>query len=209
MSAQAQLDRTLRGASEPELAVAQAELDLAQAALDAVPAAAREDAAVARAELAAAETRLDVFRKQAERRRRKAESSTVTAPVQGVVVGSWLSPGDVANKGWGLMRIAESTRPVVRAALNECDLAKVSEGMPAAVELAGVPGRTFAGRVTAIEDWPELPWYYRRLQDQTKAMTGKVFQVVIELDGEPPFYVGMSARVRLVRQTRLAGDDHG
>ncbi len=213
-SAQARLDKTLRGASAPDLAVAQAELDLARTRLQKAETTADQALAVARASLAAAEAGLETFQKQAERRRQQAESATVTTPVAGVVADCWASVGDMADKGDVLMRVAAGSRSVVRAALGECDLAGVAVGMPAEVELAGLPGRTFAGHVSAIEDSPQTPWYIRQYQDQSSVLTGKLFQAVIELDEQAPLYIGMSAQVRILRSepglAKAGGNDgHG
>ncbi len=209
-SARAELDRTLRGTSAPDLAVARAELDLANAELEVAATSAREDAALARANLTAAEAALDTYRKQADRRIERAGSADVVSPVRGVLI--WCrEPGDQMEKGWWLAAVAENSRPIVYAALNECDLPRVSEGMSAQVELAGLPGRTLTGSVTAIEDWPESQW--RTSADRSTGLTGRLFQVVVKLDEQPSAtFIGMSAQVRIrtaAPATAAAQVNHG
>ena len=60
-----------------------------------------------------------------------------------------------------------------------------------------MPGRTFTGRVKDVVDWPKLAWWMRRGTEDTLVREGQLFEVVVELDEEPPLCVGMSATVEV------------
>ncbi len=200
-AAQARLDRVLAGASEPERAVARSGLEAARVALREAESLAGVDVEVAAAVLEAAQAGLAAYQEEAQRRRQKAEQAEVKSPVTGIVFGRFVKEGEEVQKGWYMLGVADSTQLVAHAVLDESHYFRIPVGAPATVRLAGVADRVFAGTVAAIADWPEVPRWYRTGSGRDKVQPGKLFQVTIELEEEPPMCVGMSAVVEILAAT--------
>jgi membrane fusion protein, macrolide-specific efflux system len=131
------LDRKRRGLTER--AVSQADVDLAQSEVRA-KAATVQMASVA---LAASRDRL--------------RYTEIVAPLDGTVIERNIRPGEVVTpgvqatfEGRSLMTVADLTTLVVKANLNQIDVAKVKLGHKATVVLDALPGRSFEATVTKI-----------------------------------------------------------
>jgi multidrug resistance efflux pump len=194
--AQANLDEVKRGASEVELALARANLKLAQTSLRKATSYAEADVKAATAALAAAQAKLAAYREKAERKRKKAEQAELKAPINGVVLYRFVEEGEEVREGFFLMMLADTTRSEVHTAVDEPDYFRVPLGSPAVVRLAGVPDRTFAGHVSAVTDW-QLPFWDSQRRPDEKVRPGKLFEVTVELEDQPPRCVGMSAVVEI------------
>ena len=93
--------------------------------------------------------------------------------------------------------VADTSRAQIHAALDEVAYPTVQVGAPVRVRLAGLPARTFSGCVSEVVDWQRPLWGGRRRKDE-KVRPGKVFAAVIDLEGELPTCVGMSAIVEVL-----------
>ncbi len=191
------LQDILAGAAALERVAARAGLKRARAALARTRALAELDVREAEAELQTAGARLEAYRAQAERRLRKAGRAEIVSPVNGLVAWCWAEKGSELQQGWHFMGIADMEQAAVHAMLDESDYFKVRRGAPARLTLAGVPGRTFSGRVTDVVAWPELAHWTRQYVGETRVRDGRLFQVVVALDEEPPLCIGMSAMVEV------------
>jgi len=74
----------------------------------------------------------------------------------GVVSVRLAEVGEVVSSGKPVLRVAELSRPWVRAYLNEADLPRVRLGQPAEVRADGLPGRVLAGRLAFISSDAEF-----------------------------------------------------
>jgi multidrug efflux pump subunit AcrA (membrane-fusion protein) len=81
----------------------------------------------------------------------------IQSPSPGTVLEKKVHPGEIITSGTAtfgggtvLMSIADLTRMVVKAKINEVNIGRVAAGQPVDVRLDALPGRTFHGAVTAI-----------------------------------------------------------
>jgi membrane fusion protein YbhG len=81
---------------------------------------------------------------------------TLTAPVHGVVLSRNAEPGEVLGVGQSAITLGEVHRPWVRVYVNARDLPNISVGRAARGVLDGMPGRSFGGRVVAINTKAEF-----------------------------------------------------
>lgn len=193
--AQATHAEVTRGTPELEMAVARADLVLAQTSLRRAELAGDADVRAAQAAAQATQADLAAYRRQAARRREKAEQANVKSPIRGIVLWS-PEEGQEVRAGWWMALVAETTRAEVHAAIEEPDYFKVPVGAEATVRLTGLPDVELAGHVSAVNAWRLPLWYWQRGADE-KVRKGKLFQAIISLDDEPPACIGMSAIVRI------------
>ena len=64
--------------------------------------------------------------------------------------------GEIVSPGKTVLRIAELSRPWVRAYLNEKDLTRVRLGQAAQIRIDGLPGKVFEGRLAFISPTAEF-----------------------------------------------------
>jgi HlyD family secretion protein len=163
-----QMDRVQSAA-----AAAAARVDQAKANLSLLRIGARkEDLERAAADVAAAEA----AQRSAER---QLGYVTLASPVAGVVSVRLAEGGQVVAPGQAVFRVAELSRPWVRAYLAEPDLAKVKLGQPAQVRVDGVPGHSFQGRLSFIS--PQAEFTPKTVE--TRALrVDLVFRVTVDVD---------------------------
>lgn len=143
-SAQAQL-----AASESQARAATAAVASVEAALE-----------VARAQLVAAEA--SVRQKQAalDQARLDLQHTEIRAPVNGVVVSRNVDVGQTVAASLQaptLFSIAQDlTRMQVEAAVDEADVGRLRQGMPASFAVDAFPGRTFRGEIVQIRQAPQV-----------------------------------------------------
>ena len=101
------------------------------------------------------------------------------SPVAGVVSVRLVEAGEVAAAGKPVLRVAELSRPWVRAYLNEADLSRVRLGQPAEVRADGLPGQALAGRLAFIS--PDAEFTPKTVE--TRALrVDLVYRVKIEVE---------------------------
>lgn len=115
------------------------------------------------------------------------EQATIKSPIDGVVLDRPRSQGTRVAVNDELMRIAD-VRPeklVMRAAVDEEDIAEVQRGQTVRMTLYAFPGRTFTGRVALIYDEADA--------------NRRTFEVDIEVD-EPDarFAAGMTGELAFI-----------
>ena len=116
---------------------------------------------------------------------------TLYAPSSGVVVDKKVFEGQSIQAGERLYTIANLSGVWVEIALREIDAAAIRPGTGADIELAGLPGRPFKGRVAYI---------YPTLDSASRAVRARV--VVSNTNGA--LKPGMYATVRLATPSRSA-----
>jgi RND family efflux transporter MFP subunit len=87
------------------------------------------------------------------------------APVSGIVMEKNILEGQAFMPGDNLYMIADLSEVWIEAQLFEADVALVEEGMPAAIEVAALPGRTLEGTVEYV---------YPTLKENTRSMTARI-----------------------------------
>ncbi len=142
--------------TQAQLAAGQSQAKASLAQLTSVQAALR----VAEAQLKAAEA--NVRQKQAalEQARVDLEHTEIRAPVNGVVVSRNVDVGQTVAASLQaptLFTIAQDlTRMQVEAAVDEADIGRLREGMPATFTVDAFPGRTFRGQIVQIRKAPQV-----------------------------------------------------
>jgi len=116
---------------------------------------------------------------------------TLHAPASGIVLEKKVIQGQAIAPGEPLYTIADLADVWVELSLREGDAAAVGVGTSADIELAGVPRRTFRGRVTYV---------YPTLDPASRSVRARV--VVTNTEGL--FKPGMYATVRLSTPSRSA-----
>ena len=180
-----QMDRA-RGAA----AAAAARVDQTAANLSLLRAGARkEDLERAAADVTAAEAALSSAERQLS-------YVTLTSPVAGVVSVRLAEGGQVVAAGQPVFRVAELSRPWVRAYLAEPDLPRVKLGQRVEVHVDGVPGRAFAGHLSFIA--PQAEFTPKTVE--TRALrVDLVYRVTIDVDDPGGLLkIGMPADVSFV-----------
>lgn len=170
-AARAAYEALIRGATEEEIAAAQARVDQARAQLALLKAGARpEEIAAAQArvdqarahlarvraggtreERAAARARVAGARAALEQAQARLDQATLRAPFAGTVAGVDVRSGEVVVPGQPVLVLGDlSTLQVETDDLSEEDVAWVQVGTPVTITLDALPERTFQGRVVAI-----------------------------------------------------------
>jgi multidrug efflux pump subunit AcrA (membrane-fusion protein) len=128
----------------------------------------------------------DILRTGAVRR-----TLTLYAPASGVVLEKQVTAGQAVDAGMTLYTIADLSRVWVDVQLRETDATLVRRGAAAALEIAGLPGRLFEGRVEYV--YPMLDSVSRSVRARvTVPNAGRVLMP------------GMYATVRLLTPARSA-----
>jgi len=82
---------------------------------------------------------------------KRLENTTITAPISGTITHRMVEEGEVIYPyGDVAMRIADMSKMIVRAYVNEADIDKVKVGQSAGVKVTAYPGRIFAARVRNV-----------------------------------------------------------
>jgi len=122
--------------------------------------------------------------------------SNVTAPMSGVVltknveIGESITSGVSSfNAGTVMFTVADVSKMIVKAGVNEVDIGKIHVGMPVKVTLDAYPKVAFAGRIDRIA--PAV-----RLDDKVR-----VFDVEIRLDAQ-----GRELRSGMTANIEVAGE---
>lgn len=146
----------------------------------------QEEIDQARAALAATQSALQ----SAERQLGYAQ---LISPVDGSITLRQAEAGEVVGAGQPVFKVAELTRPWVRAYLNETDLVRVKIGQAATVSVDGLPDKTFHGRLTFISPRAE---FTPKAVETRELRVDLVYRVKIEVDDpEGLLKLGMPADV--------------
>ncbi len=126
------------------------------------------------------------------------QGSNVVAPMDGMVltknveIGESITSGVSSfNAGTILFSIADVTKMIVKAGVNEVDIGKIHVGMPVKVTLDAYPKISFAGRIDRIA--PAV-----RLEDKVR-----LFDVEIRLDAQGrELRSGMTANIEMTGEKK-------
>src|SRR4030095_646505 len=89
-------------------------------------------------------------RAQVEQTQIQLNDSIVRAPISGIVANRHVRPGEKRAFDAPLMAIVDLSELEVQAQVPVSDVPQIRKGMPAAVDIEGIRGRSFAGRVDRI-----------------------------------------------------------
>ncbi len=128
----------------------------------------------------------------------KFEGSNVVAPMDGTVltknveIGESITSGVSSfNAGTVLFTVADVSKMIVKAGVNEVDIGKIHVGMPVKVTLDAYPKVSFAGRIDRIA--PAV-----RIDDKVR-----VFDVEIRLDAQGrELRSGMTANIEMIGERK-------
>src|SRR5437868_11415684 len=126
------------------------------------------------------------------------QGSNVVAPMDGVVLTKNVEIGEAItsgvssfNAGTVLVTVADVSKMIVKAGVNEVDIGKVRVGMPVKVTLDAYPKVSFAGRVDRIA--PAV-----RLDDKVR-----VFDIEVRLDAQGrELRYGMTANIEMIGERK-------
>ena len=126
--------------------------------------------------------------------------TTITSPIDGVIirknaeVGEMVIYGTMNNPGTVIVEVADLSKMLVVAQVDEADIAKVKVGQNAIVEVDAFPDKEFKGFVNSVA-----------LSHTSSANGTKYFQTEILLDAvEEKLYSGLTAHVEI--ETRKHSD---
>lgn len=142
--------------SETKLAAAKAELTKTSSRRDVIDAEnklkrAQSSVEVAKKRIQLSNTAYQTRLQQLDNRGNAKGLVTVTAPISGRVADREVTLGQsFEDAGGKLMTISNDSRVFATANIYEKDLNKVRQGQQVRVKVAGIPNRTFTGRITVI-----------------------------------------------------------
>lgn len=142
-SSQASLAK-LRGGTPDDIAVSEASVKQAQATLNDLKAGPKpNDIAIAKAQLAVAQTNLD-------KAKAALNGAILKSPIDGTVISSTVTTGQLVSASTVIYEIVDLSSLHVDVNVGEADIAKIKENMPVALNLDGIPNKSFTGKVTFI-----------------------------------------------------------
>lgn len=126
----------------------------------------------ARAKLAAAEESLKLARQQLS-------YTELPAPADGVVLSTAAEDGEYLNPAAPVLTIGQTSRPWLRAYVNESDLGRIKLNQEVSVTTDSFPGRTYPGRISFISSQAEFtPKTVQTFEERVKLM----YRIKIDLD---------------------------
>jgi HlyD family secretion protein len=144
--------------------------------------AAKADVELARARLAQAEDNY--------------ENTFVRSPVDGVVVKRNMNPGESISYEslfQPIVSVADTTRLMVRAEVDETDIGKIQIGQRADIRCEAYPGQTFYGRVVRISGG--LGKKKVQTDNPTEKIDTDILETFVEVDPGSPLRVGLRVDV--------------
>jgi len=126
---------------------------------------------------------------------RQLKNAVITAPASGSVLIKSIEPGEIAQPGKPLLRIADLTKMEVRIYLAEEDLDKISIGSKLPVLVDALEGEKIEGIVTWVS--PEAEFTPKNTQTRD-ARTQLVFAVKLLINNpDGKLHIGMPAEVKI------------
>jgi multidrug efflux pump subunit AcrA (membrane-fusion protein) len=109
----------------------------------------------------------------------------INAPFDGVVVRRLVNDQEAVNPGSPVLRIADLTRTLVEAQVDELDAPRIQMGAKTLIGIEGYPDQSFPGEVVYIA--PELGPRTELSNDPAQPDRSEVLQVRIKMLGPTPF----------------------
>lgn len=107
-------------------------------------------------ELALAKARRDQAAAAASQLRKKLDDCTITAPVPGIIVNTFVEPGELLTPGSPVVRIADLSEMKINVYVSEVLLPRLQIGQKAAVSVDAFDERSFEGEVIYISPTAEF-----------------------------------------------------
>jgi HlyD family secretion protein len=148
----------------------------------------------AAAELEAAEAGVARARASVRLAREELDHLVVRAPFDGVVTQRYVEVGESVIPGQPVLEVMSPDSLYVSAPIDEIDIGRIREGLPARISLDPYPGRSWPGRVTRVAP------YVDDLRDQNRTLEVEV--EVIEAGSVAEAKPGTSADVELILDVR-------
>ncbi len=142
-SAQASLSK-LRGGTPEDVASSEASLRIQMATLEDLKKGTKPN------DIAIAKAQLDVAQINLEKAKVSATNSILKSPINGVIVAAALTEGQTITAASVVYQIVDVSVLRVDMNVGEGDISKIKEGTPVAVNLDGIPNRSYSGKVTFI-----------------------------------------------------------
>src|SRR6185312_9042369 len=108
-----------------------------------------QDLATRRAEMQRAKAQLGVTESQLQ-------DTTVSSPIDGVVLVKSAEAGEVLAAGTTVVTIGDLDHPWLRGYINEADLGRVKLGQKVSVTTDSFPGKAYQGRISFIASQAEF-----------------------------------------------------
>jgi RND family efflux transporter MFP subunit len=105
---------------------------------------------VRRADIQAAQALVSQNRAKMSYDEQQVAYGAIKSPINGLVAARETQPGQMATPGTALVRIVNVRTVYFQPTISDTDVNQVSVGMPVSVQVDGIPGKSFAGRVAAI-----------------------------------------------------------
>jgi ABC exporter DevB family membrane fusion protein len=177
-AAMASLDLVLAGPKPETVAVASAAVEEAQS------------------ELRRAQARVRQAVAERDRARAAATTTRVTSTVSGKVTKRLVEPGEAVDISMPLLVIADATRVIVKAEVDETDIGKLRVGQRADVSADTYRGRVFPAVIYEIA--PAVGKRRVRPEDPVKIQDMKVLEAKLEvLEGSADLTFGMTVDVKI------------
>lgn len=107
-------------------------------------------------ELALAKARRDQAAAAAGQLRKKLDDCTITAPVAGIIVNTFVEPGELLTPGAAVVRIADVSEMKIDVYVSEVLLPRVQIGQKARISVDAFDDRSFDGEVIYISPTAEF-----------------------------------------------------
>jgi HlyD family secretion protein len=145
--------------------------------------------------LTAAEARRDAAKAAVERLEAEAARYRILAPIDGIVIARHADPGETVAPAAPLVTIADLSRLVVEAEVDEFDIPRIAPGAAATISAEGYRGARWPGRVDQIAD--AVSPRRTRPEDPGRAADTRVLLVRIALLEKTPLKLGQRVEVEV------------
>lgn len=143
-------------------------------------------------DVAAAEADVELARAQLVQAEDYYDNTFVRSPVGGVVVKRFMNPGEsisYESLSQPIVSVADTTRLVVRAEVDETDIGKIQIGQRPEIRCDAYPGQTFKGWVTRISGG--LGKKKIQTDNPLEKVDTEVLESFIEVDRGAPLRIGL------------------
>ena len=197
--------RQQRDSVATEAEVAKARLRSAQETLSLVQAGAKAETVAAawaqvqetESELRRAESQVPLAIAELDRARATLRTGTVESTINGKVTKKMVEPGEAVDIGTPLMVLADVSRVVVKAEIDETDVGKLRQGQNANVTSDAFPGRVFPATIYEISQ--AVGKRKIRPDDLVKIGDMKVLETKLEVtQGGEDLKLGMTVDVKVL-----------
>lgn len=130
------------------------------------------------------------------------ENTYIRAPFSGKIVKRYLDPGETITleKLLPIVTIADVSKIIVKAEIDETDIRKIDVGQKAIVTADAYPGEEFKGRIVEIS--PTLEKKTVLSDNSAEMVDTKVLEVKIELDSGEKLNLGLNVDVTVLANNK-------